>query len=216
MSRSTNNSACLTFDDGPDPVWTPRILDALDEFDARATFFVITPLARRHPRLIERMREAGHEVALHCERHVRHTELTTDEILTDTRNGLEDLARLGVHPKSWRPPWGVVTEGTKRVSGHHGLDLALWTLDTHDWRGDSWEAMLESIGPELSGGSIVLMHDGLGPGARRDGCAETLILVPALIEACTARGLEPTTFAELRASQRSGKNKERMPLSEAR
>lgn len=188
---------CLTFDDGPDPVWTPRILDALANAGARATFFVVTPLAKGHPRLIERMLREGHEVALHCERHLRHTALTEDEVLSDARRGLEDLASLGVEPTSWRPPWGVVTDGTRRAAREFGLRLALWSSDMHDWRGDEAGEMLRGIRAELSGGSVVLMHDGLGPGANREGCEQTLALVPALMEDLSLKDLGTTTIEGL-------------------
>ncbi|HEY5318839.1 MAG TPA: polysaccharide deacetylase family protein, partial [Solirubrobacteraceae bacterium] len=65
------NTCSLTFDDGPDPVWTPRILDSLGRAGARSTFFVMAEQARAHADLIERMQEEGHEVELHCVRHVR-------------------------------------------------------------------------------------------------------------------------------------------------
>lgn len=141
----------------------------------------------------------GHEVALHCERHLRHTTLTTDEILTDTKNGLEDLARLGVRPESWRPPWGIVTAGTRRAEREFELELELWTSDTHDWRGDEAGAMLEAVSGGSGGGSVVLMHDGLGPGATRGDCRETLALIPLLLEDFARRGLETSTVSELRA-----------------
>jgi peptidoglycan/xylan/chitin deacetylase (PgdA/CDA1 family) len=65
----------LAFDDGPDQVWTPAVLDALANAGARATFFVITPRAERHPSLLSRMPQAGHTVAFHCEEHAATTAL---------------------------------------------------------------------------------------------------------------------------------------------
>ncbi|WP_119071121.1 polysaccharide deacetylase family protein [Rubrobacter indicoceani] len=184
----------LTFDDGPDPVWTPQVLDALDAGGARATFFVITPLAGRYPHLVERMISGGHAVALHCVRHIRHTALDAAEILADAEKGLGDLAALGVKTRNWRPPWGVVTEGTREAARTLGLELRLWSEDTHDWRGDPAAGMLESIAPGLAGGSVVLMHDGLGPGATRRGCPETLALIPALLESIRERRLSPAAM----------------------
>ena len=66
----------LTFDDGPDPVWTPLVLDALAEARTIATFFVIATKARRYPSLLDRMREEGHSVGFHCTSHVRHDAMT--------------------------------------------------------------------------------------------------------------------------------------------
>ncbi len=170
----------LTFDDGPDPVWTPRILDALRAARMRATFFVIAPRAQANPGLVRRARAEGHAVELHCHEHVRHTELGEGQGRADTRRALKALAAIGVHPRRWRTPWGVHAPWTAGIAREHELELCGWDVDTHDWRGDSAEAMLAGIGPLLRDDAVVLLHDGLGPGARRDGCAETLRLVELL------------------------------------
>ncbi len=137
----------------------------------------------------------GHGVELHCTEHIRHTKLDRREIEEDTQDGLETLDALGVRPTLWRPPWGLVTAGTREVAESFGLGLALWDLDTHDWRGDRAPEMMESIGPGLAAGSVVLMHDGLGPGATRSGCAETVSLVGALAGRARSLGcdLSPIT-----------------------
>lgn len=176
-------------------MWTPRVLSALRLEEARATFFVIAPLAGRYPDLISSMLADGHSVEFHCTQHVRHPERERREIEEDTQEGLETLDYLGVRPALWRPPWGLVTEWTREVAESFGLGLTLWDLDTHDWRGDSACGMLENIGPGLAAGSVVLMHDGLGPGATRSGCAETVALVGALAGRARSLGcdLSPLT-----------------------
>ncbi len=184
----------LTFDDGPDPEWTPRVLDALEEADARATFFVISPRAALHPDVIRRTLDLGHRVELHCADHIRHTERTQKEVERDTREGLEVLRSLGARPRLWRPPWGVLAPWTGEVAEQFGLELALWNVDTHDWRGDGAPEMLERISPELAPGSTVLMHDGIGPGARRSGCANTAELVGPLVGCIRSLGCEPATL----------------------
>jgi peptidoglycan/xylan/chitin deacetylase (PgdA/CDA1 family) len=186
-----NGPIFLTFDDGPDPIWTPKVLEALHHVGARATFFVIAPLATRFPRLIHRMIRAGHGVELHCARHIRHTELADQEVEVDTRGGLEDLCALGVVPRRWRPPWGVVTPWTRAVAEEFGLELVCWTVDTHDWRGDTASQMLDSIGSDLRPGAVILMHDGLGPGARRPGCQETVALIGQVVAYARSLGCEP-------------------------
>lgn len=188
-------AAALTFDDGPDPVWTPRVLDALRRTDARATFFVITPLALRYPDLIQATLEAGHGVELHCARHVRHTLAPRDEIEADTGEGLETLRSLGVEPRLWRPPWGVFAPWTLEVAADFGLELVRWTADTHDWRGDASAEMLRSIKPRLGPDAVVLMHDGLGPGALRTGCEETVALTGPLVARLRSLGCEPVPLA---------------------
>jgi peptidoglycan/xylan/chitin deacetylase (PgdA/CDA1 family) len=194
----------LTFDDGPDPIWTPKVLDALQHLGARATFFVIAPLAVRFPRLICRMTRAGHGVELHCAKHVRHTELTYLEVEADARSGLEDLRALGVLPRLWRPPWGVVTPRTRAVAQQLELELVSWTTDTHDWRGDSATEMLARVRPDLQPGAVVLMHDGLGPGARRSDCEETVALIGRVVEHACSFGYEPCPISDRYARLSAG------------
>ncbi len=181
----------LTFDDGPDPIWTPRVLGALRRAEAWATFFVVASLARRFPWLISDILQDGHGVELHCTEHVRHTEQSRKEVEADTRDGLRELRRQGLHPRFWRPPWGVLAPFTTEIAYAFGLQLALWTEGTHDWRGDPASEMLERVRPRLRPGSVVLMHDGIGPGARRSGCGETVALVSGLVEHIRFLGCEP-------------------------
>jgi peptidoglycan/xylan/chitin deacetylase (PgdA/CDA1 family) len=183
--------AALTFDDGPDPFWTPRVLDALRRAGVRATFFVVAPLAIEYPRLVSAALQAGHEVEFHCTKHVRHTHRSRSEVEADTREGLRVLRSLGVEPRLWRPPWGVLAPWTQEVAESFGLRLAPWSADTHDWRGDTAPEMLRRVEPFLGPGSVVLMHDALGPGARRSGCEETVALVGDLVTRLRSMGCEP-------------------------
>lgn len=183
--------AALTFDDGPDPVWTPRVLDALRRADVRATFFVIAPRALAHPHIVSSMLEAGHGVELHCTEHVRHTHRSREEVEADTREGLGMLRSFGIEPRLWRTPWGILAPWTEEVAGEFGLALAPWDADTHDWRGDGVSEMLGYVEPLLGPGSIVLMHDGLGPGSLRTGCEETVALVGELVARLRSMGCEP-------------------------
>lgn len=190
------NTCSLTFDDGPDPVWTPRVLDCLGSHHARSTFFVMADRARAHADLIERMHSEGHEVELHCVRHVRHTELQEPALRADTEQGLRTLAMLGARVRRWRPPWGVVTAATRRVAGENHLEVVGWSVDTEDWRGDSAGRMQDRIEDDLGAGAVVLMHDGIGPGARRTGCRETVELIPRLLAMLADRGLTPVPLSE--------------------
>jgi peptidoglycan/xylan/chitin deacetylase (PgdA/CDA1 family) len=178
----------LTFDDGPHAVWTTAVLRALDRAQVAATFFVVAGAVRSAARAVTAIASAGHSVQLHCYRHVRHTSLHEDEIERDARAALEILGSAGAHPKLWRPPWGVSTAATRNVAGRLGLELIGWDIDTHDWRGDSATAMLNVIRPRVGAGGSVLMHDGLGPGARRSGCGNTVALIVPLARAAAESG----------------------------
>ncbi len=191
----------LTFDDGPDPRWTPRVLDALARCGARATFFPVAPRAERCPALIARILADGHAVGLHCDEHVRHTDRDEAWLRRDTAAALERLAALGVRPRLWRTPWGALAPWTLRVAAQHGLRIVPWSVDTHDWRGDDAEAMLERIRGGLDAGAVVLAHDGLGPGARRADCEQTVALIPRVAAVAAERGLRLTALEAARTAE---------------
>lgn len=193
LGRVQRGPLFLTFDDGPDQQWTPRVLEELERCGARATFFVVGERVRALAHVLEAVRRAGHGVALHCDRHIRHTELDEAAIEADTVSALASLAQLGLHPLLWRTPWGVCTPASVRVAARHGLELVHWSFDTRDWRGDSAATMLAGAGGSLDAEAIVLMHDALGPGAQRTGCENTLELIAPLC----ALGAQSTMAAAL-------------------
>jgi peptidoglycan-N-acetylglucosamine deacetylase len=181
----------LTFDDGPDAHWTAAVLDALAATGARGTFFVLGERVRRAPELIARMRREGHAVAVHGDAHLRHTAIDAPAGEADLTRALETLAGVGVRPTLWRTPWGVEAPWTRPLAERHELSLVGWSADTHDWRGDRAADMLAAVEPDLGPGVVVLAHDAIGPGARREDCAETVALIAPLVAAGRARGLEP-------------------------
>lgn len=192
--RTARGAIALTFDDGPDPRWTPRVLDALTLAGAQATFFVIAPRALSELYVVERILSDGHRIELHCHDHVRHTDRTEYEVTRDAEHALTALDLVGVRPRLWRPPWGVHAPFTPRVADRFGLRLVGWDADTHDWRGDDATRMVRAIGPSLTEGTVVLAHDGIGPGATRSGCAETVALVELLAREANARELRLGTL----------------------
>jgi peptidoglycan/xylan/chitin deacetylase (PgdA/CDA1 family) len=167
----------LTFDDGPDASGTPAVLDALARAGAQATFFVIAPRAAAHPELIARIAADGHAIGLHCDEHVRHSERDERWCRADTERALHRLARLDITPRLWRTPWGDTAPWTAEIAAAHDLAMVGWTVDTHDWRGDDAATMFAATRPGLRAGAVVLAHDGIGPGARRDDIRETAAYV---------------------------------------
>jgi peptidoglycan-N-acetylglucosamine deacetylase len=174
VAASLAGSVELTFDDGPDPVWTRAILAALRGSPLRATFFVVAATAGEHPELMAIARAEGHAIELHCYEHVWHTEADRATIERDTERALAVLASLGIRPRRWRTPGGVHAPWTHEIAAAHELELCGWDIDTNDWRGHRAERMLAAAGPDLHHGAVVRLHDGVGPGALRDGCEETV------------------------------------------
>jgi peptidoglycan/xylan/chitin deacetylase (PgdA/CDA1 family) len=186
-----SGTIALTFDDGPDPEWTPRVLEALATFGAQATFFVDARRALVQRDLVQAIVAQGHEVAFHCFEHLRHSERTDDELDAEVDLGLGLLDLVGVKPTAWRAPWGIETDATRDLAAAHVLRLWGWNVDTHDWRGDSAQRMFSALEAQggLRGGDVILMHDGIGPGARRQGCEETVALTELLLASAELGGL---------------------------
>ena len=120
------------------------------------------------------MRAEGHAVGLHCDEHVRHSERDAAWLARDTDAALRRLAGVGVRPAFWRTPWGDTAPWSAQIARRRKLRLIGWTADSHDWRGDGAAEMFEATRESLTDGAIVLAHDGLGPGARRDSVEATL------------------------------------------
>jgi peptidoglycan-N-acetylglucosamine deacetylase len=188
-------SLALTFDDGPDPEWTPRLLDVLANAGAHATFFPIASRAAANPSLISWILAEGHQIGLHCHEHVRHSQRSIEWGRRDTARGLDLLRSLGVHARLWRAPWGDTAAWSSQVAREHRLRIIGWTVDTHDWRGDAAEAMFDATVDGLRDGAIVLAHDGIGPGARRSEARETIDYTAIVAEHARMTGLELMTPA---------------------
>jgi peptidoglycan/xylan/chitin deacetylase (PgdA/CDA1 family) len=180
----------LTFDDGPDPEWTLRLLDVLARVGAHATFFPIASRAAAHPEVISRIVAGGHAVGLHCDEHVRHSQRSIEWGRRDTDRALDLLGSIGVQPTLWRTPWGDTAEWSDEVAVENGLRIIGWTVDTHDWRGDAAADMLQATRAGLCDGAIVLAHDWIGPGARRTDVRETIAYTQLVADHALEAGLE--------------------------
>ncbi|MDQ8046318.1 MAG: polysaccharide deacetylase family protein [Solirubrobacteraceae bacterium] len=178
----------LTFDDGPDPVWTPRVLERLAAADVHATFFVLGERVRHAPGQLEAILQAGHQVGVHGDRHLDHSKSDPEAVQADTHAALQTLAHHGVHPSLWRLPWGRSGPATVELAGEHGLQIVPWDHDTHDWRGDDWSDQPPGAADRVARGGIVLLHDAIGPGAPRLGCVNTLHLIDDITGAAYAAG----------------------------
>jgi peptidoglycan-N-acetylglucosamine deacetylase len=179
----------LTFDDGPDPEWTPRVLDALEQAKAKATFFAVGQQAQRLPDLIRRVHDAGHAVGNHTFSH-RHpwfmSQQTARAQVRDGANAISDV--LGVAPRCYRPPHGRQRACMSDEAKRCGEQIVLWDVSAVDWGPlgvvDSIEKRLNAV----KGGDIVLMHDGQNKHNRPD---QLLQILPLFLRKLADRGLHP-------------------------
>lgn len=163
----------LTFDDGPDPVGTPAVLDALAAHGATATFFVLLTRVRRFPDLLARVAAADHEIGLHGVDHQRLTTFAGAEVATRTGAAKAELEALTGRRVRWfRPPYGAQTPGTWLAVRRCGLVPVLWGPTTWDWRDLPQDDRVRKAREGARAGAVVLAHDafaGAGDGAADDG-----------------------------------------------
>lgn len=177
-----SGAVCLTFDDGPHPEHTPRLLDVLRRHGIPATFFVIGQAAERHPDLVRRMAAEGHTVGNHTFSHAKPDQTSARQLLDEIRRTRELLARLlGEAPTLFRPPCGTVTAAKLWRLWRAGQTVVLWNVEPRDHSCRSSDEIRAWFrGRPLRGGDVVLMHDDWPRAAE---------VVPDLVEAVRARGL---------------------------
>lgn len=156
--------AALTFDDGPDPTWTPVVLDILKKKGVKATFFVLGGRAHAYPDLVRRAAAEGHSIQNHSWNHPAGFESLPFEVVFDEMNGTsaEIEALTGVRPRFCRPPGGGLSAEVEAASGQLGMKLAMWNVDPQDWAGNSAEGIYTRVTQGLGGGDLILLHDGGG------------------------------------------------------
>jgi len=186
------NRVYLTFDDGPDPEWTPRVLDALDREGVKATFFAIGQQAQRLRDLTRRVHDAGHAVGNHTFSH-RHpwfmSQRTARAQVRDGADAISDV--LGVQPRFYRPPHGRERACMNDEAHRCGEQVVLWNVSAIDWgplgMADGIEKRLDAV----KAGDIVLMHDGQNKHNRPD---QLLQVLPLFLRKLSDRGLRAASL----------------------
>jgi peptidoglycan-N-acetylglucosamine deacetylase len=185
------NQIALTFDDGPDPQFTGRILDVLQVHQIRATFFVLATKALSHPDLIERMIHEGHEVAVHGMTHRMVPLSSVRQTIQASKEAAEMLShRFGITPRYYRPTWGLCNLSTFFALRNTSLRLVTWSVMVGDWRVTEAHTLLKRIMKSLHPGGIIVLHDSdVTPGAERGAPEEVIRLLPLLVKSVQSRGL---------------------------
>jgi cellulose synthase/poly-beta-1,6-N-acetylglucosamine synthase-like glycosyltransferase/peptidoglycan/xylan/chitin deacetylase (PgdA/CDA1 family) len=160
----------LTFDDGPDPVWTPKVLDVLKKHRAHAVFFVTGTMASRHPELVQRMVDEGHEIGLHTFNHPDLSYQSKKRIDWElSQNQLALAGAAGIRTSLFRPPYSSFADAMDNKSwpvteyiGSRGYITIVNNTDSEDWQRPGVDEIIRRSMPKGGKGAIVLMHDSGG------------------------------------------------------
>jgi len=188
----------LTFDDGPDPVYTAKLLDLLGRYNAKATFFVVGSHAEGNEHLLQRMKAEGHQIGIHNYVHKTNWLMRPKSVkrqIEMTSNIIENAT--GVKSSFYRPPWGIVNLFDYSNLGY--LQIILWSAMFGDWRIKVGAKRLqERMMKKLRPGEVILLHDcGRTFGADVDAPANMLIALEAYLEEGTKRGYRFVNIKEM-------------------
>jgi len=172
----TGEAVYLTFDDGPIPEVTPKVLDILSRYGVKATFFMVGENIDKHPEIYEQVIQAGHAIGNHTYNHLKGWCTPMEEYMAN-------VARFPKETRLFRPPYGKATLRQRRALAQQGYRLIYWDILTRDYDASRTpEAMLEQIKREVRGGSIINFHDSIKSNERM------LAVLPQVIEFLQAEG----------------------------
>ncbi|MEV0279251.1 polysaccharide deacetylase family protein [Streptomyces sp. NPDC050610] len=182
-TESGGKAVNITIDDGPDPVWTPKVLELLKQNGVKATFCMIGPQAKEHPELVKRVVAAGHRLCDHTIDHNiamdhRSVGYQKQQIL-DAQQMIEGAAG-GAKVQYYRAPGGAFTPDSRKIAAAHGMRPLGWNIDTKDFEHPGVQGIINTVKQELSNGPTILFHD--GGGERSETVAALNELLPWLKE----------------------------------
>ena len=153
----------LTFDDGPDPVFTPQILDLLKKYGINATFFLLGQNIEKYPDMAKRIAAEGHVIGNHTYDHPKSVDLSLTDFVQQLQKTDEIIQKLiGYRPKFFRPPYGSIKEDQLQWTNEQGKMVIQWSIDTLDWQGLPATNIVDTVLTNALPGSIILQHNAAG------------------------------------------------------
>lgn len=185
----------MTFDDGPHPELTPKLLDILKQRHIKATFFILGELAQEYPDIVKRMADEGHEIGNHTWSHPNLGKMGQEAIRSQLERSTEVIKKItGITPTIMRPPYGSYTEKQRRWTlEEFGMPSILWAVDPLDWKNRNSAIVRDRILKATNAGDIVLSHDIH---------ATTVAAMPSTLDQLIARGFQFVTVSELIAMEK--------------
>ena len=181
----------LSFDDGPSPELTPKVLDLLKQYNAHATFYIVGSHVEGNEEIIRQIVAQGHELGNHSYSHPLLPKKSANEVYDEVKKTSDLIAKasLGLRPMSLRPPYGGYN---KLVADQAGIAIVNWSIDSLDWKYRDAAKTIEHVKENTHNGGILLMHDIH---------AESVEALPAVLEYLKSEGYELVTVEELMGGQ---------------
>jgi peptidoglycan/xylan/chitin deacetylase (PgdA/CDA1 family) len=180
----------MTFDDGPSPANTTRLLDILKQRNIKVTFFMIGPNVVAHPEIARRALAEGHEIGNHSWTHPQLSKLSDQRVaeeITKTQEAIKNAC--GFTPTLLRPPYGAITKRQREwIEKQFGLNVILWSVDPLDWKRPGASVITQRILSDAQSGAIILSHDIH---------QQTVDAMPATLDALLAKGYKFVTVSQL-------------------
>jgi len=188
--QTTERVVAMTFDDGPHPELTPKLLDMLKARNIKATFYVVGRNVDAYPEIMKRIVAEGHEVGNHTYTHPSLTKIGRDGVKSQIDRSTAAIRKTaGVTPTNMRPPYGA-TNATlnRRMNDEFGLKVIMWSVDPQDWRYRNADRVANHIIQNAKPGDIILAHD-IHP--------STIAAMPRTLDTLTQKGFRFLTVSEL-------------------
>jgi polysaccharide deacetylase family sporulation protein PdaB len=184
----------LTFDDGPNPVYTPQILDLLNEYDAKATFFVLGKRVQMYPAIAIREVNEGHEIANHTFDHHYLKNVTPQKLIEEIRQTQEVIFDITEQiPHVFRPPGGYYNNALLDLTREDKLTVVMWSWyqDTKDWKRPGIVNIVNTVLSHVHNGDIILLHDLQGD------CSQTVGALRVILPELKKQGYQFVTVTDL-------------------
>lgn len=187
----------LTYDDGPSPIWTPRLLEVLAKHEVRATFFMLGEHVERHADVAQAVASAGHVIGNHTFSH-------RNLIFSSPARVVEEIQRcrrvlsgvIGEHSNLFRPPFGGRRPDVLKLARAEGFEPVMWSVSSHDWDAKTPEEIERRVSRQVRGGDVILMHDAGHVSSEADRSA-TIRATDSLIAHYKTQGYHFVTVPEM-------------------
>ncbi|WP_202903325.1 polysaccharide deacetylase family protein [Gorillibacterium massiliense] len=191
--QTHQKAVAITFDDGPNPIYTPQILEIFREAGGKATFFIQGSNLEKYPDVAAAIHEQGHELGNHTYSHPAMTEVSEEQRIEELQKTEELIFQTtGGKPAVFRPPYFNCNDDVARLCGRYGYAMiGAVNGDARDWEMPGTDFILEKTLPRLAEGSVLIFHDGY------DDRSQTVEAIRQLVPRLTAEGYRLVTVSEL-------------------